>query len=87
MEGGGWELFKNELSGALGRKSISLEYCRKAHTQVSKSDVVGTDARSRGDHQLCERHSLYYEKTILLFSFSSFFVILFFLFLFFFSFT
>ena len=70
MGGGGWwgwELLKNELSGALGRKSISLKYCRKAHTHVWKSDVVGTDARSRGDHQLCDRHSLYYEKTILSF--------------------
>ena len=74
---------KNELNGALVRKSISLEYCRKAHTHVPKSDVVWTDARSRGDHQLCDRHSLYYDKTILFFS--NLFLILFFLF--FFSFT
>ena len=55
----------NKLNRAFVRKSMLWKSCTK-HTHVSKSDVVGTDAGSRGDHQLCERHSLYYDETILL---------------------
>ena len=58
-------MLKNKLNRALVRKSMLWKFCTN-HTHVSKSDVVWTDTGSRGDHQLCERHSLYDDKIILL---------------------